>query len=127
MEKVKLLNIKGEKLKDIKLSDTIFGITPNDKVVYDAVILTRASLRQGTHKTKTRAEVSGGGRKPSIPREVLTPYQQNLIDQYLESAKPVYVDENSTNSTSLFGIAEGPGVVLIKNLKSGTKKKSTVS
>lgn len=64
MEKVKLLNIKGEKLKDIKLSDTIFGITPNDKVVYDAVILTRASLRQGTHKTKTRAEVSGGGRKP---------------------------------------------------------------
>ena len=50
--KVKLLNIKGEKLKDIKLSDTIFGITPNDKVVYDAVILTRASLRQGTHKTK---------------------------------------------------------------------------
>lgn len=63
----------------------------------------------------------------AIPREVLTPYQQNLIDQYLESAKPVYVDENSTNSTSLFGIEEGPGVVLIKNLKSGTKKKSTVS
>lgn len=63
----------------------------------------------------------------SIPREVLTPYQQNLIDQYLESAKPVYVDENSTNSTSLFGIEEGPGVVLIKNLKSGTEKKSTVS
>ena len=63
----------------------------------------------------------------SIPREVLTPYQQNLIDKYLESAKPVYVDENSTNSTSLFGIEEGPGVVLIKNLKSGTKKKSTVS
>ena len=63
----------------------------------------------------------------SIPREVLTPYQQNLIDKYLESAKPVYVDENSTNSTSLFGIEEGPDAVLIKNLKSGTEKKSTVS
>ncbi|MEG1494858.1 MAG: 50S ribosomal protein L4 [Bacilli bacterium] len=64
MEKVKLLNLKGEKLKDIKLNETVFGITPNDKVVYDAIILTRASLRQGTHKTKNRSEVSGGGKKP---------------------------------------------------------------
>ena len=64
MEKVKVLNTKGEELKDYKLSESVFGITPNDKVVYDAIILTRASLRQGTHKTKTRAEVSGGGRKP---------------------------------------------------------------
>lgn len=64
MEKVQLLNIKGEKLKDINLDKEIFGIEPNNKVLYDAIILTRASLRQGTHKTKTRAEVSGGGRKP---------------------------------------------------------------
>ncbi|MCI8568187.1 MAG: 50S ribosomal protein L4 [Bacilli bacterium] len=64
MEKVQLLNIKGEKLKDIKLDKEIFGIEPNNKVLYDAIILSRASLRQGTHKTKTRAEVSGGGRKP---------------------------------------------------------------
>lgn len=64
MEKVQLLNIKGEKLKDINLNKEIFGIEPNNKVLYDAIILTRASLRQGTHKTKTRAEVSGGGRKP---------------------------------------------------------------
>lgn len=64
MEKVKLLNIKGEKLKDIKLANEIFGIEPNNKVLYDAIILSRASLRQGTHKTKNRAEVSGGGRKP---------------------------------------------------------------
>lgn len=64
MEKVQLLNIKGEKLKDIKVNEEIFGITPNNKVLYDAIILARASLRQGTHKTKTRAEVSGGGRKP---------------------------------------------------------------
>jgi len=64
MEKVQLLNIKGEKLKDIKLDKEIFGIEPNNKVLYDAIILSQASLRQGTHKTKTRAEVSGGGRKP---------------------------------------------------------------
>ena len=64
MEKAKLYNTNGEKVKDIQLNETIFGITPNEKVLYDAIILARASLRQGTYKTKTRAEVSGGGRKP---------------------------------------------------------------
>ena len=64
MEKIALLNLKGEKLKDINLDKEIFGIETNDKVLYDAIILTRASLRQGTHKTKNRSEVSGGGRKP---------------------------------------------------------------
>ena len=62
--KQKLLNIKGEEVKDIKINKEVFGIEPNNKVLYDAVILSRASMRQGTHKTKTRAEVSGGGRKP---------------------------------------------------------------
>ena len=64
MEKAKLYNTNGEKVKDIQLNETIFGITPNEKVLYDAIILARASLRQGTYKTKTRAEVRGGGRKP---------------------------------------------------------------
>ena len=62
--KQKLLNIKGEEVKDIKINKEIFGIEPNNKVLHDAIVLTRASLRQGTHKTKTRSEVSGGGRKP---------------------------------------------------------------
>ena len=62
--KQKLLNIKGETVKDIKINKEVFGIEPNNKVLYDAIILTRASLRQGTHKTKVRSEVSGGGRKP---------------------------------------------------------------
>ena len=53
-----------EKLKDIKLDKELTSITPNEKVLYDAIILQRASLRQGTHSTKTRSEVSGGGRKP---------------------------------------------------------------
>lgn len=64
MPKVELLNIKGEKLKDIKLEDSIWSIEPNDSVIYDAVILAQAAIRQGSHSTKTRAEVSGGGRKP---------------------------------------------------------------
>lgn len=53
-----------EKLKDIKLNKELLNIEPNEKVLYDAIILQRASLRQGTHSTKTRSEVSGGGRKP---------------------------------------------------------------
>ena len=53
-----------EKLKDIKLNKELTSIEPNEKVLYDAIILQRASLRQGTHSTKTRSEVSGGGRKP---------------------------------------------------------------
>ena len=64
MTKLALLNLKGEKIEDIKLNDEIFGIEPNKNVLYDAIILARASLRQGTHDTKTRSEVRGGGRKP---------------------------------------------------------------
>jgi large subunit ribosomal protein L4 len=64
MKKVELLNLKGEKVKDINLKEEIFGVTPNKAVLHDAIILSMASLRQGTHKTKNRSEVSGGGRKP---------------------------------------------------------------
>lgn len=64
MKKLSVLNIKGEKVSDITLNENVWGITPNDSVIYDAVVLARASQRQGTHSTKTRSEVSGGGRKP---------------------------------------------------------------
>ena len=64
MKKVELLNLKGEKVKDINLNENVFGSEPNKNVLYDAIILSRASLRQGTHSTKNRSEVSGGGRKP---------------------------------------------------------------
>ena len=62
--KYELLNVNGEKIKDLNLDKEVFGIEPNDVVLKDAIVLAQASLRQGTHKTKTRAEVSGGGRKP---------------------------------------------------------------
>jgi len=53
-----------EKIKDIKLKKEIFGIEPNDCVLNDAINTARCGLRQGTYSTKTRSEVSGGGRKP---------------------------------------------------------------
>ena len=64
MSKVEMLNLKGEKVKDIKLNDNIWGNEPNDAVLHNAIILAQANSRQGTASTKTRAEVSGGGRKP---------------------------------------------------------------
>ena len=64
MKKMSVLNIKGEKVNDITLNAEVWGIVPNDAVLYDAITLARNSMRQGTHETKTRSEVSGGGRKP---------------------------------------------------------------
>ena len=64
MPKTALLSLKGEKIKDIKLDDNVWGITPNDQVVYEHINLAMANQRQGTHATKTRSDVSGGGRKP---------------------------------------------------------------
>jgi len=64
MAKLSVLNIKGEKVSDITLEKQVFGITPNDAVLYDSITLTRNAQRQGTASTKTRSEVSGGGRKP---------------------------------------------------------------
>lgn len=64
MPKTALLSLKGEKIKDIKLDDNVWGITPNDQVVYEHINLFMANGRQGTHATKTRSDVSGGGRKP---------------------------------------------------------------
>ncbi|NUK31909.1 50S ribosomal protein L4 [Parageobacillus sp. VR-IP] len=64
MPKVALYNQNGETIGEIELNDSVFGIEPNKYVLFEAVIMQRASLRQGTHKTKNRSEVSGGGRKP---------------------------------------------------------------
>ena len=64
MAKVQVLNFKGEKVKEITLKDSVWNIEINEPVMHDAIVLARASLRQGTASTKTRSEVSGGGRKP---------------------------------------------------------------
>lgn len=64
MPKVALYNVSGAQVGEVELADAVFGIEPNVHVVHSAVVLQQASLRQGTHKTKGRSEVRGGGRKP---------------------------------------------------------------
>ncbi len=64
MSKIDVLNVKGEKVKDITLNKEIWNIEPNDVVLYDAIMLAQSNARQGTHSVKSRSEVSGGGRKP---------------------------------------------------------------
>lgn len=64
MKKQTVLNIKGEKVGDITLNENVWGIEPNDAVLYDALTLARNNQRQGTASTKTRSDVRGGGIKP---------------------------------------------------------------
>lgn len=64
MPKVAIYNVQGAQVGEMELNDEIFGIEPNEAVVHEAVVMQLASLRRGTHATKTRAEVRGGGRKP---------------------------------------------------------------
>ncbi|MGT0243881.1 50S ribosomal protein L4 [Staphylococcus aureus] len=58
-----VLKLDGTKSGSIELSDAVFGIEPNNSVLFEAINLQRASLRQGTHAVKNRSAVSGGGRK----------------------------------------------------------------
>jgi len=64
MAKTKVYNLKGEEVKDLNLKDSVWKVEVNENVVKDAIVLAQASNRQGTASTKTRSEVSGGGRKP---------------------------------------------------------------
>lgn len=64
MAKTQVLNLKGEKVKDLSLKDSVWNTEVNNAVMHDAIVLAQASMRQGTASTKTRSEVSGGGRKP---------------------------------------------------------------
>lgn len=64
MPKVALYNQSGSQVGEIDLADSVFGIEPNNSVLYDAIVMQQASQRQGTHDVKNRSEVRGGGRKP---------------------------------------------------------------
>lgn len=59
-----VLNLRGEVVRTIDLDDRVFGIKPNRAVLWQAVVAQQANARQGTHDTKTRGEVAGGGKKP---------------------------------------------------------------
>ena len=64
MAKVSLFKQDGTQAGEVTLNDAVFGIEPNETVVFDVVLSQRASLRQGTHAHKNRSLVSGGGKKP---------------------------------------------------------------
>ena len=64
MTKVSLFKQDGSQIGEIELNAAVFGVEPNEDVIFDAVIMQRASLRQGTHAVKNRSAVGGGGRKP---------------------------------------------------------------
>ena len=64
MAKTQVLNLKGDNVKELALNDSVWAVEVNEPVMHDAIVLAQASLRQGTASTKTRSEVSGGGRKP---------------------------------------------------------------
>ncbi|PWV94333.1 large subunit ribosomal protein L4 [Paenibacillus cellulosilyticus] len=64
MPKVALYNVSGSQVGEVELADSVFGIQPNAHVLHSAVLLQQAAERRGTHKTKGRSEVRGGGRKP---------------------------------------------------------------
>ncbi|HBS91866.1 MAG TPA: 50S ribosomal protein L4 [Erysipelotrichaceae bacterium] len=64
MLKVNVLNLEGTPLREIELAAEVFGIEPNNQAIFDAIMMQRASVRQGTHDVKNRREVRGGGRKP---------------------------------------------------------------
>jgi 50S ribosomal protein L4, bacterial/organelle len=64
MANVALFKQDGSTAGEVTLNDAVFGIEPNETVVFDVILSQRASLRQGTHAVKNRSAVSGGGRKP---------------------------------------------------------------
>ena len=64
MPKVSVYNVEGKKVSDIDLKEEIFGIEPNEAVIHSVLVNYQANQRQGTQSTKTRSEVTGGGKKP---------------------------------------------------------------
>ena len=64
MPKIDVYDINGKKVKELELNEAVFGIEPNEAVVHSVLVNFLANQRQGTQNTKTRSEVSGGGKKP---------------------------------------------------------------
>ena len=64
MPKIEVYSIEGKKVSDVELKEEVFGIEPNETIVHSVLVNYMANQRQGTQSTKTRSEVSGGGRKP---------------------------------------------------------------
>ena len=66
--KLTVVNSNGDNVSEVTVSDTVFDAAMNRSLVHQALIIYQGNKRQGTHSTKTRAQVSGGGRKPWIQK-----------------------------------------------------------
>ena len=64
MPKIDVYDMQGKKVSNVELNEAVFGIKPNEAIVHSVLVNYLANQRQGTQSTKTRAEVSGGGKKP---------------------------------------------------------------
>ena len=73
MSNIQVVNMAGQQVGEIELNDAVFGIEPNAAVMHDVVVNFLANQRQGTQSALTRAEVSGGGRKPWRQKAPATP------------------------------------------------------
>ena len=62
--KLDVLDLTGKKVGNVDVNDSVFACEVNEQAIFDALLRQQSSLRQGTHDTKSRAEVSGGGKKP---------------------------------------------------------------
>lgn len=106
MANVKLFDQTGKEVSTVELNDAIFGIEPNESVVFDVVISQRASLRQGTHAVKNRSAVSGGGRKPWRQKEldvlvkVLSAHHNGVVVVLSSDQLHVLTDTNFHKSSS---------------------------
>ena len=97
MPTVALFKQDGTQNGDITLNEEIFGIEPNESVVYDAIVMQRASLRQGTHAVKNRSAVRGGGRKPrsysyKLPKKVRRLAIKSVLSEKVAENNLVAVD-----------------------------------
>ena len=99
MSKTTLLSLKGEKIKDVKLDDSVWNITPNDQAVYESINLYMANKRQGSHKVKTRGEVSGGGRKPWRQKGTGNARQGSIRAPHFVGGGVVFGPTNNRNYT----------------------------
>jgi len=134
MPKVEVYNVEGKKVSDIDLKEEIFGIKPNENIVHSGLVNYLANQRQGTQSTKTRAEVSGGGKKPwkqkgtgrarqgsiratqwrgggiaggVVPRDY--PFKINKKERVL-ALKSALTDKLNTNSLRIFESLELPSM-----------------
>ena len=96
MATVSVYNIEGKEVDKLELNDSVFGVEINEHLVHMAVVAQLANKRQGTQSAKTRAEVSGGGRKPwrqkgtGHARQVLTDlHNGQVVELYLLQSQEI--------------------------------------